>query len=171
MQTNCDPKEQVAAWICQGIVQRIVAMHVNAGVNSAQHDDGEMPSEWMSLFGLCWVSLLPVIASCMADKKEIRLPYNVKNISFVLFAIANTKHEYYIFLASVWNLSRSRNVLYRSFIHIPHKPYSPDVYSYFTPFSFFFYYPKWHQKLTPFRSTLLLFLPILPYSAFASDAV
>lgn len=77
---------------------------------------------------------------CATDKNEIRLPNNVKNISFVLVARRpNAKHEYYIFpVPTIWHLSRSRgNELRKRFSSYCH--HSNCACTLFTGYTFLFH--------------------------------
>lgn len=95
-------------------------MSYRSSIITCNMQKSEMAFEWMSLFGFGWMLLSGNSAvrrtstnTIDTKKNEIRLPNNVKNISFAVFASANKKHEYYIFL--VWHLSRSWCFLFKFF--------------------------------------------------------
>lgn len=138
-----------------------------------------MAFERMSLFVEFWCceSLSRNVAfyhcrPVAANKNEIRLRNNVKNISFVLFAKANTKHEYYIFswLSFPFDIFHVWATLSTS-IPILHTLYSTDIHiSISSLFCYCCSSPAMCQATSKvnFISIDVAIFPILPYFAFAT---
>lgn len=123
-----------------------------------------------------------------ADKNEIRLPNNVKSISFVLFC-KRTKHEYYIFLGSDLTSFTLEAIVLLSLSMQLCSHFIQRMYMLLLFYSFcwhvvcaracvcvtlFFTYFVQHQKLTLFRSMSLFLqyihsLHLLPFHYFQLD--
>lgn len=127
-----------------------------------------MLSSEMSLFGFLldiakWETLLStvIVDGCTKDKNEIRLPNNVKSISFCSLFCRREKCETRILHFSrtpVWHLSRANNALFSCYIpFMQHTHTQLVVYFCFIFVCYFSFHPFLSMVLSFSAS---LFLPV-----------